>query len=367
MKRRQHVLVAIFVLLLFCPVVVFQFTKGFLDTTNYENRELVSLGDVADAPLEKKPLAFQEYFNDHLPFKNQLVGLNSAVSLKLFKTTASPLVVVGADDWMFFNNIGQDNPIDDVIGATAFTPGEMAQIAANIDSRKSNLESRGIEFYLTIAPNKENIYAEYLPGYILERAQPQSRTDLLADYLLTSGTEFSYAKPELLAAKPSQQVYYKYDTHWNELGGYIGTRALFADMGIELAPLSGYTISAEPGAAPSDLSDLAAISGLYNDDCAYTLEGFAPGVSYTVEDVAPGVKRSTSNAADTRTVLIFGDSYFNSMEQYVCRSFGEVVWVNRNTAAYDAETLIAEYEPDIVVLQIIERSSSVLLHDDILQ
>ncbi|NMA06700.1 MAG: hypothetical protein GX928_03155 [Ruminococcaceae bacterium] len=97
MKKRlqQKLLVAVFLVFLIAPMIVYVFIRDTIDSENRENRELVQFSEVVAAPLRSKPYVFQQYFNDHLPFKNQLVALNSLISMRLFHTTASPLVLVG--------------------------------------------------------------------------------------------------------------------------------------------------------------------------------------------------------------------------------------------------------------------------------
>ncbi|NLL92394.1 MAG: hypothetical protein GX222_08315 [Ruminococcaceae bacterium] len=362
---QQKFLVAVFLVFLIAPMIVHLFVKDTIDTENREKRELVQFSEVAAAPLRSKPYVFQQYFNDHLPFKNQLVAVNSLVSMRLFHTTASPLVLVGEKNWLFFNNIGADNPIDDVLGITTYSEEDLKLAAENIERRRENLESQGIELYVMVVPNKEAAYFEYLPGYIQEKVAEKSRTDELAEYLVKNGVDIVYPKQELLAAKEKNQVYYKYDTHWNHLGAYTGVRELYSCMGISLPALDSYKVTT--GAPSKDLADLAGIGTFCEDDVSYWTEGFGEGIGYKAEYLDHGYVRYTSDSEDNRTVLVIGDSYFGSMQPYFYLQFGEVIEINRNAAKYNPDELIARYRPDIVVLQIVERASSVLLHEDILK
>jgi hypothetical protein len=367
MKKRlqQKLLVAVFLVFLIAPMIVYVFIRDTIDTENRENRELVQFSEVVAAPLRSKPYVFQQYFNDHLPFKNQLVALNSLVSMRLFHTTASPLVLVGEENWLFFNNIGADNPIDDVLGITTYSEEDLERAAENIERRRENLKSQGIELCVMLVPNKEAAYSEYLPGYIRGKVADESRTDKLVAYLSKNGVDIVYPKDELLAAKEKNHVYYKYDTHWNHLGAYTGVCELYACMGISLPTLDNYQLTI--GTPAKDLAELAGIGTFCEDDVSYWTEGFGEGVVYEAENVDYGHIRYTSDSEDNRTVLVIGDSYFGSMQPYFYLQFGEVIEINRNAAKYDPDELIARYRPDIVVLQLVERASSILLHEDILK
>ena len=364
MRKKQIVLVVLFFAMLILPTVIFVAFKPFADSENLEKRTLVTFEDVVNAPYIQIPATFTSFLNDNLPFKTQLTELNSLVSMSVFNTTANPKVMVGKDGWLFYNNIGLENPIDDVIGVTTFSGEEIEKIKYNIETAEKYLKEQDTELYILLAPNKENICFSLLPDYIYEIMAPISRAGLLAESIAKTDLNFAYPKPELELALSGQQLYYKYDSHWNACGAYVGTRVLFDMMGIELPPLESYDIESLPGGS-TDLADMAAITANCKDDPKYTLN-FESGVSYSGTEIAYGTNLYTSNASDKRTVLVIGDSYFHEMEPYLAKTFATVIAVNRNAGPFDPYALIEEYKPDIIVIEVVERGCSILLHDDIL-
>jgi len=364
MRARQKILASVFMALITVPMLAFPAVRGFIDTGNRENRRMTSFSEVIDAPYTDKPALFSEYYNDNLPFKNQIITLVSLMSMRFFRTTASPLVVMGEEGWLFFNNIGQDNPVSDVTGQTAFSAEELELVRENIARRAEDLRGRGIDFHILLIPNKEAIYKEYLPAYLRSRVAAESRTDMLASFL-NSETQTVVYPGEVLARHASDyRLYYKYDSHWNELGAYLAARELFADMEIELPGLEQCELA--PAAPSKDLAMLAGVSDFCNDDYAYQIKHFGTSVTVDTEYLLNGIVRYTSDAADKRTVLVIGDSYFEALKRCFYNQFADVIEVNRNIAEYDPNKLIKQHKPDIVVLQLVERASSVLLHEDIL-
>ena len=345
-------------------MIAFPFSSDMVESGNHENRELTSFNEVINASWRNKPYYFREYFNDHLPLKNQIITLHSLVFMRLFNTTASPLVVVGSDGWLFFNNIGLDNPISDVTGVTSFSSEEMNRIASGINARTKSLSDAGIELRVLIIPNKEAVYSDFLPGYISSRRVQNSRTDVLADYLVRETDNVIYPKNELIKSKDDYRVYHKYDTHWNGIGGYIAAREVFLSLGIGL-PEPGDCEIAQ--VKPSkDLAVMAGIEDFCNDDYEYEVLYNGENPEFTSEEIAPGILRHTGNAADKRTVVVIGDSYFAALRGYFCSQFCEVIEINRNTASYEPDKVIEKYQPSIVIRQVVERASSTLLQDDIL-
>lgn len=367
MKKKAVIMIAVFLFILIAPVVTHPVALLFLDNTNQENRNLVSFQDVLDAPLEKKTLAVREFIGDHLPYKNQIVALYSQLSLKLFNTTSNANVVVGQHRWLFYNHIGfADNPIADFLGTNHFTSEELQTVLLNIVDCRVRLAEQGVDFYLLVCPNKEAVYGQYLPDYLQTRRAEESRADIVVELLLQSGEGVVYPREALLAASENYQTYYKYDTHWNNLGAYVAAVELMEQMGIALPPLDELQID-EKGGALTDLANMAGIGGICQDDLDYSLPAYAEGYIVTTLDI--GIYHSVNpNAPDARRVLVIGDSYFNMVAPYLYATFSEVVYVWRNQApnGYDPAALIKQFNIDAVVLEVVERNCSMLLHEDVL-
>ncbi len=365
MKKQHIALISLFLFLLIAPTFLYPLLKPVLDTENHENRTLAEFPSVAETGFGF-PAAFETYYNDHLPFKNQLTALHSEVFLSLFNTTSNPRVVVGKEGWLFYNNYDAENPIDDLLGKSTFSSQDMETIALNLKQAEEMLQAQDREFCFILPPNKEAIYSEFLPDYLAEKAADASRADMLYDYLLSQNIGIVYPKDALLQEKDSAQLYYKYDTHWNKLGGYIGFREICAELGVELPPLSALLPAEESDGYPKDLAQLAGIGSNCNQDAEYTLSLFPQVTVVHEEESADGsFNRYSSDAADERTVLLIHDSYYKSMIDYFPQVFGEVIAVHRDyTDLYSAQELIEKYDCDIVVMEVVERGATILLHEN---
>ncbi len=365
MKSKQIALIAAFLFMLLAPGLLYPLLAPALDVQNHENRALAPFPDITEVGFGF-PAAFEEYYNDHLPFKNQLTALHSRLFLSLFNTTSNPRVVVGRDGWLFYNNYDAENPIDDLLGKSAYSDAELAQIAENLSSASARLAAQNRAFYFILPPNKESIYSEYLPDYLLENAVEETRADSLYAYLCAQGIPIVYPKDALLAAKADAQLYYRYDTHWNRLGGYVGFRALCEQMDISLPALDALLPAGFDSSYPRDLAELAGLGAASRDDAEYTIELF-PQVTIVHEEESPdgAFNRYTSDAPDRRTVLLIHDSYYKSMIDYFPQVFGEVIAVHRDYAdLYAAQVLIEQYDCDIVVMEVVERGATLLLHEN---
>lgn len=77
------------------------------------------------------------------------------------------------------------------------------------------MKERGIRFVMFEAPNKESVYAEYMPDSVRVYGS-ESRLDAALPELAAQGLPVYDMKPELLKEADTYQLYYKYDTHWNQ-------------------------------------------------------------------------------------------------------------------------------------------------------
>ncbi len=84
-----------------------------------------------------------------------------------------------------------------------------------------NLIKNGIVYFVVIAPNKHSIYPEYLPEDLRPTNNPLRIDQLLAALKERNITNIIDSRSLLKSAKKEQQLYYKTDTHWNSVAGYL--------------------------------------------------------------------------------------------------------------------------------------------------
>ncbi len=165
-KSVQYFYIAIFFILVMVPVLLYSVIGKKLDTTSYENRKLATMPALSVKTVSTFPSSFENYFNDNLPFKNQLVFLNGLFDYKIFKTSSSESVIVGKKGWLFYKGaqVNDEDPVSDYNGSNLFTDDQLKAISKNMLAARDELASRNIDFVIMIAPNKERVYSEYMPA-----------------------------------------------------------------------------------------------------------------------------------------------------------------------------------------------------------
>ena len=354
-----------FALMLLGPGAVYLFARPYLNTENTENRQLAAMPSLsfdgvkglADS-LKAFPDLFDSFYNDHVPFRSQLIELNSILSVELFEDSASDSVVLGKDNWLFYTD---EESIEDYKGTNLYTQEELDLIRDNCLASKAYLEKRGIEFVVLIPSNKEDIYSEYLPDHITKRGE-LTRARQVVDCLREAGIRVVYPRDELLEYKDAYDLYWHYDTHWNNLGAYIGAKALLAELGIQVPEVEELTLENSTFSG-YDLAGMMNLKSYYENrypaDVNYVVSGY-PTNNMTVvqaDDATELIYRS--DAPDARRLFMVRDSFAGSMAPVLASNFSYTYMPHWNGCF--EQSMIDEQQPDIFVYEVVERRLDILL------
>ena len=167
--------------------------------------------------------------------ENEWSGIDSAVTYIVTGEISSSQVLLGKEGWLFYKSEFDNDPIGDYDGTKQFTQDEMKMIGQSTLRVQNALEEQGIQFTVLLCPNKENVYAAYMPENYIHAEE--SRTDLLAAHLAQEGIAVVNLKEDMIRQSKKYPLYYSYDTHWNQLGGYVGTENLLLSWGIDFPSL----------------------------------------------------------------------------------------------------------------------------------
>ena len=163
-KGTKILLIGSFAASLVLPTLVYPAVRSHLDQQNYENRELASFPELSAANFDNIPTEFEAYYNDHVPFKNLFVKAKTKLDLELLNESSISDVTVGKENWLFYtvSEDGED-ALADYQRTNLYTADEKTALADAITSVNEKMKERGIRFVMFEAPNKESVYAEYMP------------------------------------------------------------------------------------------------------------------------------------------------------------------------------------------------------------
>ncbi len=352
---KNKLLFTLFLLMLTAPVVTFAFVKDYIDSENYENRVFAERPRLSVQTLPSFPQKFDDWFNDHLPYKNQLVMANTikndwiGVGTTAMEYMTGSMVIRGKDNWLFYNAEKQQS-FNDYICNNLYEEEELVQIADGYVRLYDKLKEMGIELVVLYAANKEQVYPEYMPSSIVP-AGSYSRTDQLVDYIqANTSVPLLYTKDALRKEKEGHQLFYKYDTHWNSLGGFVGGQLLNEHFHGEYVSLKDVSVRPVQTNVSGDLAHMLSMGNVYQDDTEWEISGYKEEV--TVNESRDGEDFVfASDAKDSRSLLVYMDSFGYAL-MGIAKDYANVRF-SRNTENF--ASYCREQHPDAVVIELVER------------
>ncbi len=313
--------------------------------------------------IDQKTFQLENGWYNHVFQKERLSKIDSVFTYVSIGKIFSNQVVLGENGWLFYKSTTDGDSIADYEGTNRYSEVEKNDILENIIDTQTFFEKEGIKMMVIVTPNKENVYAEYMPD-TYQHAEKTS-TDILIDYLKKRGAYVVSPKEALLEKHSDMQLYYSYDTHWNQLGAYIGTREVLKNWKIDIPELDKEEVKSSNlrdnyhTCGDDDLARLVGLRNFFDDEIEYEVEGtiktewklFAKeqktGMSYFKNE----------NALISKKIFLVGDSFRTSMIPVLRKIFAEVYVVHRD--CYTAK-MIDEIKPEYLMVEYVERYSSEL-------
>ena len=264
------------------------------------------------------------------------------------------MVVFGRDDWLY---TAEGTSLDYYAGTNVLSEEEMAAYAKLLDTLNDICKAKGIELVMEVAPNKEQVYPEHYPSYTIENQK--KRLLVMEEYMREHcSVPFVYPIRELAANKDQYDTYWKYDTHWNSTGAFIGMKAIYEALGRPVNDKDA-TMRKED----TNRGDLAGVTG-YTDLYTDYITEYKPAITvgresyydyeYDIDDY--GV-RYISTADNERKLVVVGDSYRVSLAAQMCKDYKYTDAIHRDILGTDvaAARLRELSEGDTLVIICIER------------
>lgn len=299
----------------------------------------------------------------HLLYKTDIVQkkIDTSYMAPVIAGPANRGVIIGRYNWLFYT--GNDT-LAYYQGTNVLTTAQMKEYTDVLNELQSLCDQRGIELAFLCMPNREVVYSEYMPTYTVSTPR---RLDVFTDYI-ESNTDLNYVYPldEIKAHKPYYQTHYKHDTHWNPIGAFVGTQALYHSLGLPTTSLLDLKVTY----TMARTGDIFGIGGLdkneYPLDYAYSID-YHSNVTYTYEYGKHGQNLVITNAptaAIDKNLVLFGDSFRGAMAPFLYTDFTHCTVSHRDMLCSNTghpvdhveQVLIDEIlNADILVITSVER------------
>ncbi len=349
------VFVIIFALITLCFPIMYAF--GVSAGKNYEQKALKEMPKINELFTNYSGFAddFDEHYNDHFPLKSKMVELYSYTEYKVFNTSLVPSVTsIGKNGWLFYES---SNTRKMVSGKYVLSDAQLERIYNGIMKKYQILSDLGKKYVIFLAAEKQTIYPEYDR---LENAD-YTAIDQLIEYLNERDcpVPFIYSKDYLLSKKTAtNQLFYKYDTHWNKLGSHYGYEAvmnvikpMFPDKNVPVCTEFGLGTSTRSG----DLATTIYLSEYLTEKTPSLKYEYKP----TYSRKAPINFVKSSVPSDIK-IFIYGDSF--SLSDYWGAAFAQTssetrILHNKNSFQVLLNNL---GESDVVIEECVQRAPTTL-------
>lgn len=283
---------------------------------------------------------FDTWFSEHFAFRQQFVNADSRVKSALFATSPDSDVIVGKDGWLYYGETAND-----FLNINTLSRREICNIAHNLRMIDDYCKASGAEFVFFSAPNKNSVYPENMPFNYVPADNADNYEMLSAE--LADDNFWLDMKSALLNADSSVPLYHKTDTHWNNLGAYVGHSTIMTKLNRNFcsAGTKWYTKNDRLGDLAVMLypTEKARDTQVYNDyEYAYTYQGFFRGLD--------DITINTINENADGGLLMFRDSYGEAILPYMAECFNNAEF--SRVVPYRLNNI----ENKTIVLEIVERN-----------
>lgn len=306
-------------------------------------------------------------FKRNFPLRDDLIKVNNYIKTNLLETNPIPdKIIQGKDGWKFVGD-NYSNALSESKGFLLFTEKELQILKEKLLDRKQFLKEQNIKYYIAVAPNKLTIYKDKLgiTDYCSTTKRKQFETlcqSLDINYIYL-GNKFPKT--------PTEDLYYKTDTHWNFTAGIYAFNEVYTHLAKDFQQhnLKNYNFSdlkpENTGSNIGDLNDVLLLDkneqfinyGLKEKSKATPL---APKLSipknYVFNPLQFESRYKTNN--NNLKILVLNDSFFGYFKNYFVENFGESLFIWQHTFR---KKMILSEKPDIFFHEIVERDLDTFL------
>lgn len=360
------ILIGIFLSLLWLPTLDSWLSLDWAPATG-ENRlpaPRPKLTEFSFRNLQHYQAGWEAYFNDHYGFRKRLIRLFQHWKLNFFHDNSVYQVIIGQKGWLFW---AQNAMIEHYLGLARFTPVELQTWQTVLERRRDWLAARGIKYLFVIPPDKQDIYPEFLPPWLIEAtpANRETKLDQFLNYMRANSTvEILDLRQTLIDAKKIAPTYLQNDTHWNSFGGFVAAQAVIQTLSQQFPDLPPLRLAdfnwTNAPATGGDLTRMLGSQVPEKNDFVFTPKSTvvapvnrpATNIISLWDPHKPSVISENPRPL-TETAVVFHDSYGFPWQQFLGYSFKRIVFMYENRE-FNTQ-VIAENHPQVVINEILER------------
>jgi hypothetical protein len=352
-------------------------TLRFPTTATTENRVLTQKPPLPDSwrGIPDYVHTLESWWSDSMSFRQLFVRQFSLLRLNV-GIGPQKNVLLGKEGWLFDSS----EQLDDFRNSNLLTPAELDAWREYLVFRHLDAKKRGARFLFVIVPNKESVYAEFMPDHVTKLTD-KSRTDQIVEAVKNDGVAVLDLRSILAEGKKHNlRIYHQNDIHWNLIGANYGQYAIiqalapyFPELKPKLHPLDDFEFVDGNGVNKAGIvyyGGLSLMMGLAELTREYepVFKTVKPKCAQHAElDVTPWQnvpeeqRTHTFHATACQTghyrVVTFRDSFTELLEPYLSETFQYIayLWLPKPTDMEAWNYFLGVTHPDIVIEETVER------------
>ncbi len=371
----SFILIAVFALMLAIPAVR-MLTTPFETYSTAEKRKLAVIPEIRfnSKLLNEFPRKFENFFNDHFGHRKAFLRFYNYTKVVWFKQSPNKTFLVGKDDWLF---LGMPDVVKDFRGMTKLSNEQKNSWADRLMQKERFFRQKGVQYLFVVEPDKKTIYPEYYPDHINQLHSFSKRYQLTTHLPKETASYFLDLTEPLLKAKNYERLYFKTDSHWNDVGAFVAYQSIIKKINqwypeISIIQRSNLVIrevesigggNAEGLMLDDLIGENALVTELINP-CSRILVsngnhknrlGWKDGIFPELTEktvLVKGCQKSKLKA------FVFHDSYMVALEPYLSEHFAKTyyLWNVTQIDIMKVSSKILDFDPDLVIEAWVERN-----------
>jgi hypothetical protein len=293
-------------------------------------------------------------------------------------------VVIGENNFLFLGDL-ENNSVEQYLNKNLIDKKLLKIGFGNLEEASNNLN---VPIYAYFAPSKASIYSEYLP--IVENNNQSPMNSVLEAVQLSELV--STNREEFLINKSNNLLFYKWDTHWNDAGAYLGYQHIMKSINslysLKLNSVDGLKFIYPNKTLQGDLSNMLKLKTdasskffemvIIDNDTAIEVTGKLSSdiTIYEIDnntfEIQNGFKKrknkpvsinlqskliTNTGALNDLTVLWLRDSFGKAISMNMQQTFVNTYQVHPVyiTSVNTAKRLLQTTKPDLIIYSLAER------------
>lgn len=299
-------------------------------------------------------LGIEKFFNDNFIFRENIIFLYSFLKYFIFSESISSLVIIGKNGWFY---LGDGNSRDYFTNKKLLSEKSLDTWKKTITFKNSYANSKNIDYFFLVTPNKESIYKK---NYPFKEINKISIYDQLFE--LFENNNISVIDLKKIFVNSKLPTYFKTDHHWNKYGAFLAYEAIMKSKSSLSSDFENFYFKN----IKTNGGDLINSMKLNN----YILEenNFEPYSSLKINceekiinlkyinslESHPTKVRECDNSKNKK-ILIFQDSFGPYLTTFFDASFSQSTYIWEYPSIEQYKKIIDDVNPDVIIEQRVER------------